>query len=265
MPRTKKQNTPFLVEPNYFSNWGDLWYPRLANTLFLPIAAKLRWLTPNHVTTLSFFMYSFAILGLNIWPHLWALFGILLPLSYILDCLDGQLARTTGKSSVIGDYLDKTLDVLKIGVINIGFGYFAYSQTGDVYFMILGFLSCFGFLFRYYIKLETLFSAMSRDSAYLEKSREYRYALYMKYDDQKKTRKNPSDYVKWFAFKNRAIFALDEAEHVTFGALAILTGNVWLWLVVFGLAQPSIAIFRLWQRGNQLKNNPKSLLYPLRK
>lgn len=264
MPRTK-QKAPFLVEPNYFSNWGDLWYPRWANIFFLPVAAKIRWLTPNHITILSFILYTSAIVGLNIWPHLWALFGLILPLSYVLDCLDGQLARTTGKSSVIGDYLDKTLDVFKIGVITLGLGYFAYSQTGDVYMIILGFLSCFGFLFRYYIKLETLFSAMSRDSAYLEKSRIHRYALYEKYDNQKKSRKSIADYIKWFAFKNRAVFAFDEAEHVTFGALAILTGNVWLWVVVFGVTQPVIALYRLWQRGSQLKNNPESLLHPLRK
>ena len=32
--------------------------------------------------------------------------AVLLPAAYVLDCLDGQLARYTGKMSAIGDYLD---------------------------------------------------------------------------------------------------------------------------------------------------------------
>lgn len=259
---TKK---PHIVEPNYFSNWGDLWYPKLANNLFLPVAAKISWLTPNQVTITSFLLYAGAIIGLNWRPELWLLWGLLLPLSYILDCLDGQLARTAGKSSPIGDYLDKTLDVFKIGIINLGFGYFVYTQTNDVFYLILAFMSCFGFLFRYYIKLETMFSAIGRDEKYLEKSRTHRWELYAKFDDQKNHRKGIVSYFRWFIFKNRAIVALDEAEHVTFGALAILTGTVWLWLWVFGIVQTAAFLYRLWQRGAQLKNDPESLLYPMRK
>lgn len=262
MSHTKK---PIVIEPNYFSNWGDLWYPRTANKFFLPWASKIGWLTPNMVTIFSFILYVAAIVGVNLWPHLWVLWGLLLPLSYVLDCLDGQLARTTGKMSAIGDYLDKTLDVFKIGVINIGLGYFAYSQTDQVIYLLLGFASCFGFLFRYYIKLETMFSVVGRDKDYLDKSRDYRWELYDKYNKQKTERRSVWDYIKWYAFKNRAIFALDEAEHVTFGALAILTGTIWLWCWVFGIGQVVLAMYRLWQRGYQLKTNPESLIYPMRK
>lgn len=265
MPRTKSTQKPFVVEPNYFSNWGDLWYPRLANRFVLPWASKISWLMPNHVTILSFLLYALAVIGINFWPDWWVLLGILLPVSYVLDCLDGQLARTTGKSSVVGDYLDKTLDVFKIGLINLGFGYFAYHQTGHIYYLVLGLLSCFGFLFRYYIKLETMFSAIGRDKDYLEKSRAYRLELYEKYNQQKKDRRTAGDYIKWYAFKNRAVFALDEAEHVTFGALAILTHAIWLWCWVFGIGQVIIALYRLWQRGYQITKKPDSLLYPMRK
>ncbi len=263
MSQTNK--APLVIEPTYFSNWGDIWYPKLANMLFLPVAKRISWLTPNMVSLLSFCMYACAVVGLSVIPTAWILLAAFLPISYILDCLDGQLARTTGKSSVIGDYLDKTLDVLKIGTINTAFAYYAYNQTGKSYYFILGLMSCFGFLFRYYIKLETMFSAINRNKDYLDESRVERKKLYAAYDKRKAERTSAYDYISWFFVRNRSMFALDEAEHVTFGALAIATGNVEAWLWVFGIGQFTIALFRLLQRGYQLKNNPDALLHPMRK
>lgn len=254
-----------VIEPTYFSNWGDIWYPKLANVFFLPFAKRISWLTPNMVSMLSFLLYTGAVVGISVAPSLWMVLAALLPLSYILDCLDGQLARTTGKSSVIGDYLDKTLDVLKIGTINTAFAYYAYNQTGKSYYYILGLMSCFGFLFRYYIKLETMFSAINRNKDYLDESRAERKSLYVSYDKRKAERTSAYDYISWFIVRNRSVFALDEAEHVTFGALAVATGNIEAWLWAFGIGQVTLAFYRLFQRGYQLKNNPDALLHPMRK
>lgn len=253
-----------VVEPDYFSNWGDLWYPKLANKLLIP-ASKIRPLMPNHVTVASFVLYS-AGAGLIIVGGTWnVLAAALLPLSYILDCLDGQLARYTGRTSPIGDYLDKTLDVLKIFIINTAMAVAAYSLTDMSYFLLLGLLSCFGFLFRYYIKLETIFGAVSRDKDYLDKSKEHRQALYTKLDARKNQPKILREKLAWLWFRHRSFFALDEAEHVTLGALAALVYRPDLWCWIFALGQMTIALVRLVQRGNQLVSRPESLTYPLRK
>ena len=46
--------------------------------------------------------------------HLGLLLGVLvLELSYVLDCVDGQLARLRGTSSPIGAHLDFLMDELK--------------------------------------------------------------------------------------------------------------------------------------------------------
>ena len=67
-----------VIEPNFFSNWGDLWYPRLANTLLIP-ASKIASLTPNHVTALSFVLYTVAA-GLIVVGGAWSvLAAVLLP------------------------------------------------------------------------------------------------------------------------------------------------------------------------------------------
>ena len=253
-----------VVEPNYFSNWGDLWYPRLANLLLVP-ASRIRWLTPNVVTTGSFLLYSAAATMIVIGGWWRAVAVLLLPLSYTLDCLDGQLARYTGRSSAVGDYLDKTLDVLKIGIINLAMALAAYRLTGHSYFFLLGFASCFGFLFRYYIKLETMFGAIQRDAAYLATSNARRHELYATLDARRAAAKTPRQQVRWLWFRHRSMLALDEAEHVTFAALAVLANRPDLWCWLFGVGQVLIAIARLVERGNQVVNRPETLTYPLRK
>jgi len=253
-----------VIEPNYFSNWGDLWYPRLANML-LKTASRIELLTPNMVTITSFLLYTLAALLIVVRGD-WAILPVLLlPFSYILDCLDGQLARYTGKSSAIGDYLDKTLDVLKIGIINAAMSIAAYKLTGETYYFLLGFLSCFGFLFRYYIKLETMFIAISRDKDYLDKSRERRQELYAELEVRRSSPKTIKQRLGWLWFRHRSVFALDEAEHVTFGAVAALMHRPDLWCWLFGIGQIAIAVVRLIERGRQLVSNPEALTHPLRK
>ncbi len=253
-----------VVEPNYFSNWGDLWYPRLAN-LLLPSASRITALTPNHVTLGSFALFGLAaalvLLGGG-WSYVAA---ALLPLSYVLDCLDGQLARFTGRSSAIGDYLDKTLDVLKIFVINAAMAIAAFHLTDESVFLLLGLVSCFGFLFRYYIKLETMFAAVGRDGDYLEKSRVRRQELYLELDARRRAPKDVRRQLAWLWFRNRSLLALDEAEHLTLGAVAVASHRPDLWVWVFAVGQPVIALLRLVQRGAQLARRPESLTYPLRK
>ena len=253
-----------VVEPNYFSNWGDLWYPRLANMLLEP-ASRIERLTPNVVTIGSFLLYSVAA-ALIVAGGWWSTAAALvLPLSYTLDCLDGQLARFTGKTSAVGDYLDKTLDVLKIGIINLAMALAAYRLTGESYYFLLGFGSCFGFLFRYYIKLETMFGAIQRDAGYLAKSHARRRELYATMDDERAAPKTLRRRLEWLWFRHHAVLVLDEAEHVTFGALASLINRPDLWCWLFGVGQVVIALVRLVERGNQLVNRPESLTYPLRK
>jgi phosphatidylglycerophosphate synthase len=264
MPTNKFPTPKSVIEPNYFSNWGDLWYPRTANIL-LKLAASIPWLTPNQVTITSFILYTFAVGLIVTGGKLQLLAVILLPISYVLDCLDGQLARYTGRTSPIGDYLDKTLDVLKIGIINLGMGLAAVRLTGHGYYLMLALLSCFGFLFRYYIKLETIFSAVNNDKDYLDKSRSRRWALYAHFDSRKSEISGFREQLLWFWDRHHSMLALDEAEHVTFGALAALVGRPDLWLWLFAVGQIIIALARLVQRGQQLSKLPNSLTYPLRK
>jgi phosphatidylglycerophosphate synthase len=256
-----------LVEPPYFSNWADIFMPKIANRLFLPWIYRISFVTPNMVTITSFLLYLIASIMTIVTPYpLLYLAVLFLPLSYILDCVDGQLARSRKQYSMIGDYLDKTLDVLKIFVVTFSLGLALYFQSGNIIYILLGFIACFFFTYRYYIKLETILGAVGKDPAYLKTSSDLRHRLYKEREaDYKKLSQTFRGRLlvlwKW----NRTIFAVDEAEFVLFTAVAILFHRIDLVLWIFAVSQTMIAIWRFFERGNQVRTQSDKLLLPMRK
>jgi phosphatidylglycerophosphate synthase len=89
----------------------------LAAVLLVPLARTR--VTPNQVTfsTLVVFVAGAAMLALC--PARGALVGAvaILELSYVLDCVDGQLARWKGLSSPVGAHLDFLMDEIKAFVL----------------------------------------------------------------------------------------------------------------------------------------------------
>lgn len=255
-----------VMEPPYFSNWADLFMPKIANRL-LPIISQVDWITPNIVTLTSFILLALGsiLLFLNLpFHHLIA--AVLLPISYILDCLDGQLARTKEASSPLGDFLDKTLDVLKIYIITISLSYAVYQQTHVVASIFLGFTACFFFNFRYYIKLETMFSAINRDKNYLTKSRELRQELYEKRDlFYKELSTSFNGKLKIFWYKHRSIFAIDEAEFILLTAIGALFQRLEITLYILAISQPIITFWRFYERSKQTATLSERLYFPMRK
>lgn len=255
-----------VIEPPYFSNWADLVMPKLANKI-LPYAASIKWLTPNHVSVFAFFLYALGCVFL-IWevPYHFIYTAILLPIAYILDCLDGQLARATKQMSALGDYLDKTLDVLKIYIITGLLSFAVYRETQDILAIYLGFTACFFFNYRYYIKLETMFSATNKDQDYLAKSSAKRKELYKQFGEQYNMwSKTLFGKIKVFLHKNRAFVFVDEAEFVVFTSVAALLGRPEIALWAFAISQPIIAFWRLYERGKQITTFSDRLYWPMRK
>jgi phosphatidylglycerophosphate synthase len=92
-----------------------------------PLAAPLVVLfsrtpiTPNQVTLLSILPMLAGLVAWLTLPGSWGLWlGVIgVELAYIMDCVDGQLARVTGRTSIIGGELDFLMDELK-AVLLIG-------------------------------------------------------------------------------------------------------------------------------------------------
>src|SRR3954454_5823500 len=97
--------------------WNRFVARPLAAVLLVPLSRTR--VTPNQVTlaTLVVFVAGAAMLALC--PGHGALVGAvaILELSYVLDCVDGQLARWKGTSSPVGAHLDFLMDEIKAFVL----------------------------------------------------------------------------------------------------------------------------------------------------
>jgi hypothetical protein len=105
----------------------------LANLLVKALAKTS--ITPNQVTALSGmvgFVSGIIIATAPVGPSLQVpIGGLLLFVSILLDCADGQLARLRGKSSMMGRALDGYVDVISAGSAFVGFAVFLFRAGYD--------------------------------------------------------------------------------------------------------------------------------------
>ena len=102
--RTKKPNDIF---------WNRFVARPAAAVLLVPLERAP--VTPNQITFASLVVFAVAAAALVAvpgWPGL-ALAVAVIEFSYVLDCVDGQLARMRGTSTPVGAHLDFLMDELK--------------------------------------------------------------------------------------------------------------------------------------------------------
>ena len=94
--------------------WASLFSGPIANIL-LYFISDIKWITPNCVTTSSLFtcIIASAFISVGI-PGFLIIGAVLVQLVFILDCLDGQLARYREQSSNFGAWYDRVTDRIKI-------------------------------------------------------------------------------------------------------------------------------------------------------
>ena len=103
---------------------------------YRPFSLRLSWLlyrsgiTPNFVTFNQIITGLLGCLTISLYPTtLGFLIGILiLHFSYLLDCVDGEIARATKTESLQGLFLDKFAHAITMPAIFISVGYY-YSQN----------------------------------------------------------------------------------------------------------------------------------------
>lgn len=114
------------------SQGGSPYDQRLARVIIRPFAATA--LHPNHVTAASLFLGIAAGLTFAFGPagseHVGAL---LFMLAVLVDHMDGELARMTGKTSTFGHYFDYIVGSLNYTILFCGLGIGLYRlDLGEV-------------------------------------------------------------------------------------------------------------------------------------
>lgn len=118
--------------------WNRFVARPLAAVVLVPLQRTS--VTPNQVTlgTLLVFAAAVAVMVLvPTWTGLLVGVGIL-EFAYVLDCVDGQLARLKGTSSPIGAHLDFLMDELKAFLLVAAVGARLWRIDGEVRWLLEG-------------------------------------------------------------------------------------------------------------------------------
>lgn len=93
--------------------WASIFSGPVANYL-LRYIVDINWISPNHVTLFALFLGVLASVCFLIASPLSMILGaFLVQLSFIVDCMDGQLARYRQQFSALGAWLDRIADRVK--------------------------------------------------------------------------------------------------------------------------------------------------------
>lgn len=95
-------------------------------------------ITPNQVTLLTLLVFLAGALLLALVPSSGALIGaaVIIEFSYVLDCVDGQLARLKGTSSPVGAHLDFLMDEIKAFMLVAAVGVRLWMPTHDARWLL---------------------------------------------------------------------------------------------------------------------------------
>lgn len=136
--------------------WSRVFATPVANIILLAIA-DWRFITPNRLTVLSFLLAIVsAVLILRGDYSLLVAAGVILQISYIIDCMDGQLARYRNVASIAGSFLDKWSDFVKFPLIILALSVSAYNATPTIAPIVFGISSVFLICYLPYLKMLAL-------------------------------------------------------------------------------------------------------------
>lgn len=96
---------------------------------------------PNHLTILGLLVTLVAAVFLAL--GLWLVAGVTIIIGGLCDLLDGAVARSQGRATTFGAFLDSVIDRYSDFALFIGI-FFYYASTGRPYLMLLASLAAMG-------------------------------------------------------------------------------------------------------------------------
>lgn len=120
--------------------WTVLLVDPVAARLVKPVANRTN-ITPNQLSIFSFILGMTAVYCFFLGDYTALVVGALLyHISFIIDCMDGKIARLKGTGSTFGVLLDITLDHIRVILCGAALTYSQYRLTGDVAYLYLAFM-----------------------------------------------------------------------------------------------------------------------------
>ena len=207
-------------------------------------------LNPNRLTTLSFIVSLFG--AAFILPYSYQNFVtavILIQLSHVLDCMDGQMARYRGISSPAGSFYDKIVDFIKIFLFFAAVSFTAFEETHNITVVFLGFTATFFYTLRSYIKYVTLSILAENDREYFNNALNTKVKLSA--GPGFSLRKN----LLWFLREQRKFFRFEEGVFVFLISAALLLQALLPLLWILAISQLYYGLMKAIQRGLQIQKS----------
>jgi phosphatidylglycerophosphate synthase len=130
--------------------WWTVWLVDPLASRLVWLVSPWRWVTPNRLTTAAFLLGIGAAACFWQQSYGWLLAGALLfHLSFVLDCMDGKIARLNGTGSVFGAWLDYVFDRLRVLICTIALFGGQYQHSHHFGYVWLAGLVIFLDMFRY--------------------------------------------------------------------------------------------------------------------
>ena len=241
-------------------NKDDEWWSSFVTSplaiVFNYFVVDIKWLTPNLITLFSFITSLVSVIFIVIGGFTnFIIAAILIHLSHILDCMDGQMARYREVSSKSGCYFDKLTDQIQVTLWFGAIGYAAYIQTQNVLPVFLVFIGVAFYNLRGYSKYVTFHTEVYDDKEYLEK---------LSKKESKNKKKNTAGLgygflanLRWFISEQRKILDFDEGVFIFMLSFALIFNVIIPMLWIFAISQLFYGVYRGCKRGHKLHINQK--------
>lgn len=215
------------------------------------VVVDFKWLTPNLITVFSFIIAITSTLFIITGGTVnFIIAAVLIHLSHVLDCMDGQMARYRKTTSIAGGYYDKLTDEIKVSLWFGVVGYVAYTQSQMILPLILSFAGVVAYAFRGYVKYVSFYTQMSKNSQYLSDVAKQEWAS--KKDDVAGLGFGLKANFRWFISEQRKIIDVNEATFIFMLSLALILDSLTPMLWIFALSQITLACVRTWQKCREI-------------
>lgn len=208
-------------------------------------AVDMKWLTPNMLTAASFFVALASVVLIAFGGTVnFFIAAILIQVSHVLDCMDGQMARYRGATSLAGSFLDKVTDQIQVTLWFGVVGYAAYKNSHDVLPVFLAFTGVAFYHLRGYSKYAALYEEVKSLHGFLNE-RSLRKKI-----TQEKAGLGFS-FIKnltWFVCEQPKILTFDEGVFVFMLSFALITETLMPMLYIFAISQVFYGLYRSCQR-----------------